>query len=58
MGRYVCTMKADLIDGEGNYLFKNRDSYRGHWRKGKMHGRGVYTYANETTYTVSAMPCG
>jgi hypothetical protein len=50
--RYAGTMKADLIDGEGHYLFKNRDSYHGHWRKGpgKMHGRGVYSNANETTY--------
>ena len=45
-------MRADMIDGEGHYHFKNRDSYHGHWRKGKMHGRGVYTYANETFYTV------
>jgi len=30
----------DLIDGEGLYNFKNRDSYNGQWEKGKMHGRG------------------
>jgi hypothetical protein len=27
--RYVGTFRADLIDGEGLYSFKNRDSYNG-----------------------------
>jgi hypothetical protein len=27
--RYVGTFRADLIDGEGLYTFKNRDSYNG-----------------------------
>ncbi len=42
------------VGAHRQYSFKNRDSYHGHWRKGKMHGRGVYTYANETKYTVRA----
>jgi hypothetical protein len=44
-----------MIDGEGLYTFKKKDTYNGQWERGKMSGRGVYTYANETTYVFVCM---
>lgn len=41
---------GDCRDGNGRAVFANGDAYAGEWRRGHMHGRGVYTYRSGIVY--------
>ncbi|XP_034030779.1 alsin isoform X2 [Thalassophryne amazonica] len=52
---YTGMFKNGLEDGFGEYVAPNKtlnksDHYEGHWKEGKMHGRGMYRYASGEVY--------
>ncbi|XP_018581173.1 alsin isoform X3 [Scleropages formosus] len=52
---YIGAFKNGLEDGYGEYVVPNKtlnkdDHYQGHWKEGKMHGFGTYSYATGEVY--------
>ncbi|KAI4831598.1 hypothetical protein KUCAC02_001134 [Chaenocephalus aceratus] len=52
---YTGTFKNGLEDGFGEFVATNKtlnknDQYQGHWKDGKMHGLGTYSYASGEVY--------
>ncbi|XP_067371199.1 alsin-like isoform X3 [Channa argus] len=53
--RYCGNFKNGLEDGYGECIIPNKaldklDTYKGHWRDGKIHGFGKYKYSNGEVY--------
>ena len=36
------------MEGVGRLWMRNGDSYEGEWRRGLFHGKGIYTYKNQS----------
>ncbi|XP_034533940.1 alsin isoform X2 [Notolabrus celidotus] len=52
---YTGSFKNGLEDGFGEFVATNKtlnknDHYQGHWKDGKMHGPGTYSYASGEVY--------
>ncbi len=45
-GIYTGELKNDLPDGEGTLNIDHHETYCGHWKEGKRHGYGYYSYVS------------
>ena len=43
----------DVREGHGYEKYDNRNVYIGYFKRGKAHGKGLYTWANEEYYEVA-----
>ena len=43
-------ISGDCINGEGVFIFENKDRYQGSFQDKRPHGRGKYAYANGSLY--------
>ena len=42
---------GDCYNGQGTFIFDNKDVYAGEYKYGKKHGQGTYIWASGTIYT-------
>jgi len=43
-------MQHGRMHGQGEFVWANKDTYRGSWVKGRMHGKGTKTMKNGDSY--------
>ena len=42
--------ETQIPDGKGTAIYKNGDEYKGKWKNGEKHGKGVYTFADKRIF--------
>jgi 1-phosphatidylinositol-4-phosphate 5-kinase len=50
-GIYTGEWKDDRRHGEGEMIYKNGDSYKGHWEHNEFSGQGCYRETGNCIYT-------
>lgn len=46
-GKYKGSFKAGVREGLGSMHYKNGCRYEGHWKNGRLHGKGLYVWAGK-----------